>query len=203
MKKYIFLLLIFIMILGCSKNNPPRYQGNEANKPPKRTEEMDASEHKIAMPPSEKPKPAGEDIDKKIADIEMIEVDEEGQFDEPESTPKPVFKEPETEALVTPPPEPEAEPEPIPEPMPETRYMEGFRVQVMASSTEEGANKEAAQARAMIPEENVYVTYEAPYWKVRVGDCDIRQDAEYLKERLQNLGYSDAWIVKTQIDVTE
>ena len=90
----------------------------------------------------------------------------------------------------------ELEPEPfIPQP-PSQVY--GYRVQVIAASSEETAVKLAEAARLRFSEK-VYVDYEPPYYKVRVGDCITHEDAEALREKAVEMGYSDAFIVETQI----
>lgn len=75
----------------------------------------------------------------------------------------------------------------------------GYRVQLFASATNDGANKIASEARFKFTEQ-VYVEYEAPYYKVRVGDYKNRSDAEILREKAKNLGYPDAWIVQTEVN---
>jgi len=75
----------------------------------------------------------------------------------------------------------------------------GYRVQIFASSTNEGAEKVAGEARFKFTE-RVYVEYVAPYYKVRVGDYKNRSDAEILREKARNLGYPDAWIVQTEVN---
>jgi hypothetical protein len=75
----------------------------------------------------------------------------------------------------------------------------GYRVQIFASSTNEGAEKIASEARFKFTE-RVYVEYDAPYYKVRVGDYKNRSDAEILKQKAINVGYSDAWIAQTEVN---
>lgn len=75
----------------------------------------------------------------------------------------------------------------------------GYRVQIFASSTQEGADKVASEARFKFTEQ-VYVEYEPPYYKVRLGDYKNRSDAEILREKAKNLGYLDAWIVQTEVN---
>ncbi|MBA7601034.1 hypothetical protein ES703_08099 [subsurface metagenome] len=77
--------------------------------------------------------------------------------------------------------------------------MPGYRVQIFASSTNEGANKVASEARFKFTE-RVYVEYDVPYYKVRVGDYKNRSDVEILREKAKNLGYGDAWIVQTEVN---
>ncbi len=75
----------------------------------------------------------------------------------------------------------------------------GYRVQIFASSTQEGADKVASEARFKFTEQ-VYVEYEPPYYKVRLGNYKNRSDAEILREKAKNLGYLDAWIVQTEVN---
>lgn len=75
----------------------------------------------------------------------------------------------------------------------------GYRVQIFASSTNEGAERVASEARFKFTEQ-VYVEYEPPYYKVRVGDYKNRSDAEILREKAKSLGYPDAWIVQTEVN---
>ncbi|MEA3310729.1 MAG: SPOR domain-containing protein [candidate division WOR-3 bacterium] len=82
---------------------------------------------------------------------------------------------------------------------PSTATVPGYRVQIFASSTNEGANKVASEARFKFTE-RVYVEYDAPYYKVRIGDYKNRSDAEILREKAKNLGYGDAWIVQTEVN---
>lgn len=75
----------------------------------------------------------------------------------------------------------------------------GFRVQIFASSTERNAMKIVDDARAAFSG-RVYVEHVAPYYKVRIGDCLTREDAEALKTKAVSLGYRGAFIVETMIN---
>ncbi|RKY67671.1 MAG: hypothetical protein DRQ02_06635 [Candidatus Latescibacterota bacterium] len=80
------------------------------------------------------------------------------------------------------------------------KYVQGFRVQIFASPDRERAVQ--AQERAeMILEEDVYLEFEAPYYKVRVGDCGSAAQAEKLLEKLRKKGYHDAFRVRTTIQL--
>jgi len=74
----------------------------------------------------------------------------------------------------------------------------GFRVQIFASvsfDTAEGARK-AAETRLGIP---AYVEKADGMFKVRVGDCLTRGDAEAVLKRCREGFYKDAWIVETPV----
>jgi cell division septation protein DedD len=75
---------------------------------------------------------------------------------------------------------------------------DGFRVQVFATGDEETAEavREAGERKLGVP---VYTEYVDGLYKVRVGDCLAREEAEALLTRCKNAGYGDAWIVETRV----
>lgn len=70
-----------------------------------------------------------------------------------------------------------------------------YRVQVLAVTTKSSADEFADEVRNLVPGEEVLVQKIGEWWKVRVGNCSTRTEAEALKDELHGLGYSDAWIV--------
>ena len=74
----------------------------------------------------------------------------------------------------------------------------GYRVQIFASSEEPRAKEVASEARSRLGEP-VYVVYEAPLYKVRVGDCVTRAEADALKERAVGQGFDGAWVAETMV----
>jgi len=74
----------------------------------------------------------------------------------------------------------------------------GYRVQIFASSDRNRAESAAAEARQRFAEP-VYIEFEAPLYKVRVGDCATRHEADTLKERAGAQGYDGAWVAETQV----
>jgi len=78
--------------------------------------------------------------------------------------------------------------------------MEGFRVQVFATGAEDVANtaRYAAEARLGV---EAHVEVVDGIYKVRVGDCKTREDAEVLLARCQEGFYKDAWIVECMVYV--
>ncbi|MFQ6613016.1 MAG: SPOR domain-containing protein [Fidelibacterota bacterium] len=75
---------------------------------------------------------------------------------------------------------------------------EGFRVQVLATRSVEKADslRLVLEQQYEIP---VYVTFEAPNYKLRLGDFIDRPSAEQLRKRLGRSGYPSAWIIRTRI----
>lgn len=105
----------------------------------------------------------------------------------PATTPLPI------EEVSTPTPPP---PAPVTTTAPATVY--GFRVQIFASSTQKGASKVADDARGIFGGK-VYIEHTPPYYKVRVGDCLTKEDAEVLKNLAINKGFRGAFVVETMI----
>ena len=77
-------------------------------------------------------------------------------------------------------------------------FTPGWRVQVFASSNLQLADDKAAEFRVNSPHP-VYVEYEPPYYKVRVGDFLTRQDAERFKEETGRMGWEGAWVTETLV----
>lgn len=75
----------------------------------------------------------------------------------------------------------------------------GFRVQICAVSEEEKARQVQRDAIVKFADEEVYLIYEAPYYKVRVGNCASRLEADQLQQAAIQKGFEDAWVVRTKI----
>ena len=74
----------------------------------------------------------------------------------------------------------------------------GYRVQLI--STRDGEEARAVKRDAVLSfEENVYVAFDNPYYKVRIGDCNSRFAAEILQEKAVEKGFVEAWVVRTQV----
>ena len=69
-----------------------------------------------------------------------------------------------------------------------TSTMAGYRVQVFSSNIQRTAKAEAYKIEQEMvdafPEYKVYVTYSAPFWKVRIGDFRTMQEAKELREEI-------------------
>ena len=80
--------------------------------------------------------------------------------------------------------------------------IEGYRVQVLVTRNSHSADTIRAVLSDKI-DEDVYITYEVPYYKIRVGNCVDRKQAEELQLRLVELGYASAWIIRTRVKALE
>jgi len=76
---------------------------------------------------------------------------------------------------------------------------EGYGVQVLATRYFERADSLAVLMKNTVSD-SVYVDFEAPNYKVRIGDFIDRDSAESLQQELVQMGYNSAWILRTRIN---
>ena len=81
----------------------------------------------------------------------------------------------------------------------EEEILQGFRIQIFASASIDEANSTRASALQKFVVDSVYVVYDAPVYKVRVGDFPSRYDANQRLPRLIEKGFPDAWVVPDRI----
>ncbi len=80
----------------------------------------------------------------------------------------------------------------------------GFRVQVLATNRLDSANNVKNLIQSILNSTNfrsqkVYIIYEPPNYKVRVGDFENLQEASVLRKFLIENGFKYAWIVNDRI----
>lgn len=82
------------------------------------------------------------------------------------------------------------------------RNQPGFRVQVLTTNKRNEANDAKAKAMQLYPEYRSYLDWEAPYFKVRVGDFKTRQEATDLRNKLSGQFSGGVFVVPTIINVS-
>lgn len=70
-----------------------------------------------------------------------------------------------------------------------------FAVQIFASKSSQEAS-EFEQSVAPLFDEITTTDYKAPYYKVRIGSCANLDEAEALLEKVKNMGFRNAWLVR-------
>jgi len=78
---------------------------------------------------------------------------------------------------------------------------EGFRVLVITTDNLEEANQIKADVYFSKNADEVYVDFEPPFYKVKVGDIDSQKSADELKFKLNQLGYKEAKVIKDKINI--
>ena len=76
--------------------------------------------------------------------------------------------------------------------------IEGFRVQIFATQDRNKADQ-LQEKLALKFDEKIYIIFEAPNYKLRIGDFLDRDDAEILRMRLVSSDFPSSWIVRTRI----
>ena len=75
---------------------------------------------------------------------------------------------------------------------------DGYRVQILSTRDPEEADTLKALLQGSFPGE-VYVTYDPPNYKVRVGNYVNRPLAEESQDRLKRMGFRRAWVIRTKV----
>lgn len=81
----------------------------------------------------------------------------------------------------------------------ESEFHQGFRVQIFASVSIDEANAMKIAAAPKITEDSIYVVFDPPVYKVRVGDYRGRMEASQKLQKFVEMGFPDAWVVGDQI----
>ncbi len=76
--------------------------------------------------------------------------------------------------------------------------VDGFRVQVISTQDLNEANRLMMELSSLFGNE-VYIIFDSPNYKVRVGNFRSRGNAEKVRQRIVDLGHRAAWIVRTKV----
>ena len=82
----------------------------------------------------------------------------------------------------------------------EEQMRPGYRVQIFVSRLVGKAHEIERQAALQFPD-GAYMVYDPPNYKIRVGNCLTRGEAEEIRRKAITIGYHDAWVVKDNIIV--
>ncbi|MDA0747826.1 MAG: SPOR domain-containing protein, partial [bacterium] len=78
----------------------------------------------------------------------------------------------------------------------------GYRLQIFSASNQEAAVQAQHRAQEVLERKDVYVVFEPPYFKVRIGNFRTREAAEAFAETAQQHGYDTPFPVQTQVLVS-
>lgn len=76
---------------------------------------------------------------------------------------------------------------------------EGYRLQIFESSSVEETNRTLRKFERSL-KDSVYMVFEAPLYKLRLGNFVTKKEAEKQKENLNKKGYKNIWIVRSRIE---
>ena len=73
-----------------------------------------------------------------------------------------------------------------------------FRIQILAAPSRQSADHAQTQARQRLGINDIFVDFEPPYFKVRIGNFKTRKEAELFLETVKKQGYETPFIVETR-----
>ncbi len=74
-----------------------------------------------------------------------------------------------------------------------------YQVQVAITPSADEAEEFVERLEPLLPEEEVFVVFTRPYYRIRVGHKESREEADNLLGRLKGLGYTGAMIIPVTI----
>jgi cell division protein FtsN len=80
---------------------------------------------------------------------------------------------------------------------------DGYRVQVLSTDDIDEANRVRAEVYEKATRKEVYIIFEPPFYKVKVGDFTSKAEAENLRFKLSQLGYTESKIVQETVNLFE
>ena len=76
---------------------------------------------------------------------------------------------------------------------------EGYRLQIFESSSVKETNRALRKFERSL-KDSVYMVFEAPLYKLRLGNFVTKKEAEKQKANLNKKGYKNIWIVRSRIE---
>jgi len=83
-----------------------------------------------------------------------------------------------------------------------SKVNDGFRIQIFESMVSSIARAEAKRFQNILGD-TVYIDFETPLYKLRIGNYFDRKKAEKAISAIKRLGAKDSWIVRTKIDMVK
>jgi hypothetical protein len=80
---------------------------------------------------------------------------------------------------------------------------DGFRVQIIATDNLEEANRINTDISSLIPNHRTYVNFEPPFYKVKLGDFRENNEANDMRFKLSQMGYTESKVVRESINIFE
>ena len=78
----------------------------------------------------------------------------------------------------------------------------GFRIQVISTTNRDQANKVKSDVLSRFTDQKAYLTYNSPYFKVRIGNFITKEDAEKFRQQLSKYYPQGVYVVADAIEYT-
>jgi len=82
---------------------------------------------------------------------------------------------------------------------PQPKLEVGYRVQILSTTDYLQALEIDSLARLRW-KQNVYMRFDSPYYKIRIGNAVHRDEADRLQQTAVKAGFRTAWVVRTEIE---
>lgn len=82
------------------------------------------------------------------------------------------------------------------------RNMPGFRIQVLSTMDRNKANAAKGKLMQLFPQYKTYLSYQSPYFRVRIGDFRNREDAQGLQQQLNDYFPNGVFTVRDYIHIS-
>lgn len=73
-----------------------------------------------------------------------------------------------------------------------------YRVQFFATKYPDEARQVAELVEGQLSEKT-YIDFKVPYYWIKIGDCETKEEANFLLEKLKGLGYRESWVVEVKL----
>ena len=80
---------------------------------------------------------------------------------------------------------------------------DGYRVQVISTDDIDEANLIRSELYEKTTRKAVYIIFDPPFYKVKVGDFTSKSEAENLRFKLNQLGYTESKVVQETVNIFE
>ena len=78
-------------------------------------------------------------------------------------------------------------------------FVQGFRVQIYSTASIDAAKAKKGEAESLFPGESLYVQYDPPAYKIRVGNFHQRYEADRFVRLAIEKGFPDSWTVPERV----
>jgi hypothetical protein len=78
----------------------------------------------------------------------------------------------------------------------------GYRIQVLSTTNRDQANKVKSDVLSKFTDQKAYLTYNSPYFKVRIGNFINRDDAEKFRQQLSKIYPQGVYVVEDAVEYT-
>ncbi len=78
----------------------------------------------------------------------------------------------------------------------------GYRIQVLSTTNRDQANKIKSDVLSRFTDQKAYLTYNSPYFKVRIGNFINREDAEKFRQQLSKIYPQGVYVVEDAVEYT-